>query len=618
MDDFEDDFERELKDDFLFDAQQLLSDCEQAFLKLEDEKENMDLINEIFRFAHNLKGTSRAVGFGGMAEFTHELEFLILKIKNGEMKVTDSVVSLLLESNDHVAYLVDELGKSHDAIVDSSAIIAKIQNIINNGPSDGATEEVVTPSTDTINPENTEAPIVGLEIKEGHQTISKHTVTEARPEEIAAPTESNAPESQNKTASKEAPKKAKQSSNSKPAEKDEDIRVALSKVELLNNYVGELVILQTVLSQRGQNHIQDELMKKSLHQLGKLSKEIQDISMSLRMVPLKTTMAKMTRIVRDTSKTLGKKVNLSLIGESTEIDKTVLEHLSDPLVHIVRNAIDHGLEALSGRIEAGKDVAGNITIKAFHEGNNLILEVIDDGKGIDPDIIRKKAQEKGIISNNDPMSDKEVINLIFHPGFSTKEQVTEVSGRGVGMDVVKTNIEKLSGQVVVTSTKGKGSVFRIQLPLTLAIIEAMIVQVSGHRFSIPFNQVSEFLRTNMSNVHFISGIGDCIELRGEMLPIVFIEEALGQKVNNYEHVQKTAIIVKSGQSHFVIMVDDIVNQQQVVIKKLGIELKGHPGFMGSAILGNGKPAIILDVIELFRDHKKVVAHNRSKSYQRAA
>ncbi len=384
---------------------------------------------------------------------------------------------------------------------------------------------------------------------------------------------------------------------------DDSNRVSLARVEMLNNVVGELVIIQTVLNQH-REEIENPLMLKSLSQLAKLSKEIQNISMSLRMVPLKQTLQKMQRIVRDTSKALDKKVILELVGEETEIDKTVLEHLADPLVHIVRNAVDHGLESTEGRIAAGKDEAGVVTIKALHEGNNLVIEISDDGKGINAKVIREKAIEKGVISANATMSEEEIVNLIFHPGFSTKSEVSEISGRGVGMDVVKTNIEKLSGEVKVITEIGKGSKFKVVLPLTLAIIEAMITKIGDERYIIPLGQVYESLSPTADIVHHVNGVGDCLKIRGEVIPLFKISKALQRNLNEKPLHEQIAIIVNTNERSFAVLVDDILHQQQVVIKKLGEEIKNQKGFMGSSILGDGRPAFILDLIELFAGSMK--------------
>lgn len=689
------DFERELKEDFLEESLQLLEDSEQAFLALENDKESSDLLDQIFRLAHNLKGTSRAVGFGEVAEFTHEMENLILKLKTGELEVTDVVVTVLLECNDHITHMIHSLRDDLAATFDSTEIITKITDILE-GRGNGdeinsfVEEEVVevtpaaeefgsvpdaseftaddfeemeaaavdtesgeefedllsevildsTPQAPTISEEETlveqEATTTtnelideeddveisasaleslmelgitdpdllkelelktppaknedeGLVIKKGEEVVEKVTP--------AAVADNVTPLPQKKAAPSVAPKTAETPVKKKT--EDESIRVALSRVEKLNNVVGELVILQTVLDQRRYAAIQDNLANKSIAQLGKLSKEIQEISMSLRMVPLKATLQKMNRIVRDTSKTLNKKVKLHLMGEDTEIDKTVLEHLSDPLVHIVRNAVDHGLESTEDRVKNGKSEVGNVTIKAFHEGNNLVIEIVDDGGGIDANVIKRKAIEKGILKEGREISDHDVIQYIFHPGFSTKEQVTEVSGRGVGMDVVKTNLEKMSGGINVTTNIGKGSVFKISLPLTMAIIDGMVIRVGAEKYIIPLAQVHESLKPTEQMLNKITGFGECLNLRGEVLPLFNIGKTLGRKMDDGDTKEKIAIIINSDAHNFAVLVDDILHQQQVVIKKLGDEISNRKGFMGSSILGDGRPSFILDLLELY-------------------
>jgi two-component system chemotaxis sensor kinase CheA len=611
-----DEFEKEVKLDFLTEALQLLDDSEKAFLALEGDKNNADLMNQIFRLAHNLKGTSRAVGFGDVAEFTHEMENLILQLKEGKLEITDGIVSLLLECNDHVSVMIKMLNMDLEARFDSKEIIEKIQSALNgtfveSAPTMHAEAEVSAvasiPDADefpeeTISAEDIEllknfennlnAPAQVLSMEQKEKRAESFFPSE-KPTPVAAVAEHKAePEH------KKAP-----AVSAKGNAEDDSIRVSLSRVEMLNNVVGELVIIQTVLNQH-RDEVENPLMLKSLSHLAKLSKEIQNISMSLRMVPLKQTLQKMQRIVRDTSKALNKKVALELVGEETEIDKTVLEHLSDPLVHIVRNAVDHGLESTEGRLACGKDAEGVVTIKAYHEGTNLVIEISDDGKGINPKIIREKAIEKGVISANAVMNDSEIVNLIFHPGFSTKSEVSEISGRGVGMDVVKTNIEKLSGEVKVITELGKGSVFKVVLPLTLAIIEAMVTQIGNETYIIPLGQVYESLSPTKDIVHHVNGVGDCLKIRGEVLPLFKISKALQRNVTEKPLHEQIAIIVNSNERNFAVLVDDILHQQQVVIKKLGDEIKNQKGFMGSTILGDGRPAFILDLIELFAGSMK--------------
>jgi two-component system chemotaxis sensor kinase CheA len=613
-----DEFEKEVKLDFLAEAIQLLDDAEQAFLALESDKHNANLMNEIFRLAHNLKGTSRAVGFGDVAEFTHEFENLILKIKEGTVEISDHVVSLLLECNDHVSLMIKMLNMDLDSKFDSKDIIAKIHLAL----SGNLAASVSAPAS----AENTDAPVADTEETFSADTISAEDLAllENFERDLAAPAAQLTSEQKEERASSffptEAPKaelkiaptasgpvpildEPKKAASNKGNAEEDSIRVSLARVEMLNNVVGELVIIQTVLNQH-RDEIENPLMLKSLSHLGKLSKEIQNISMSLRMVPLKQTLQKMQRIVRDTSKALDKKVHLELVGEETEIDKTVLEHLADPLVHIVRNAVDHGLESTEERLRAGKSEEGQVTIKAFHEGNNLVIEIRDDGKGINPKIIREKAIEKKVISASSSMSDDDIVNLIFHPGFSTKDAVSEISGRGVGMDVVKTNIEKLSGEVKVITELGKGSVFKVVLPLTLAIIEAMVTKVGDERYIIPLGQVYESLSPSPDLVHYVNGVGHCLKIRGEVIPMFHVATALQRPVKEKPLHEQIAIIVNSEERNFAVIVDDILHQQQVVIKKLGEEIKNQKGFMGSSILGDGRPAFILDLMELFAGNMK--------------
>ena len=612
-----DDFEKEVKLDFLTEALQLLDDSEQAFLALEGDKNNAELMNQIFRLAHNLKGTSRAVGFGDVAEFTHEFENLILKLKEGQLEITDSIVSLLLECNDHVSVMIRMLNMDLDSKFDSREIIAKIQSALTGNYQASSTEDNKVemegiPTADSFQDDSISAEDIALlnNFEQNLNTTEVQPLSSAQkekraesffPSEVMNKTQQTPGSEQTKDATKD--NEAKKATASAKVNEDDSIRVSLSRVEFLNNVVGELVIIQTVLNQH-REEVSNPLMLKSLSQLAKLSKEIQNISMSLRMVPLKQTLQKMQRIVRDTSKALDKKVLLELVGEETEIDKTVLEHLSDPLVHIVRNAVDHGLESTEGRLAAGKDPQGVVTIKALHEGNNLVIEISDDGKGINPKVIREKAIEKGVISASATMSDEDIVNLIFHPGFSTKSEVSEISGRGVGMDVVKTNIEKLSGEVKVITELGKGSVFKVVLPLTLAIIEAMVTKIGEERYIIPLGQVYESLSPSKDIVHHVNGVGECLKIRGDVIPLFRISKALQRNLVEKPLHDQIAIIVNSDERNFAVLVDDILHQQQVVIKKLGDEIKNQKGFMGSTILGDGKPAFILDLIELFSGSMK--------------
>jgi two-component system, chemotaxis family, sensor kinase CheA len=601
-----DDFEKELKAGFLDEAAQLLADTEQCFLDLENSSEDPSILEKIFRLAHNLKGSARGVGFIQMGEFTHELESLLLKLKNKELQIHTETVTLLLQCNDHLRLWVDTLKADFDAVMDSEALLAEIRAQLSGqgAASEIAPEEVAEPaeplslagypsadsfadSAPTPEPESTESSEVDTpteEFAELDSIVSASVVVPVATEPTAVVLELQ--------------KKSPPPSSGQAQAPDENIRVSLKRLETLLNNVGELVIMQTVLDQQ-RVHIASPLVQKTIGQLAKITKDIQDISMSLRMVPLKQTFQKMQRIVRDTSKTLGKEIHLELMGDETELDKTVVEHLGDPLVHLIRNAVDHGIESAEDRVSAGKPAAGRITLNAYHQGNQIVLEIRDDGKGLSAEKLRQKAIEKGIIRADQKLSESECHHLVFAPGFSTHSQVTEISGRGVGMDVVKTNVEKiLHGEVQLVTELGKGTCFKILLPLTLAIIDGMVVQAGSEKYIIPITQVHESLQPAKEDVHYVTGMGEVLGLRGETLPLYRLGSVLGQKPQQTDPSTGIAIVVRTAEGAFSILVDDIIGQQQVVIKQLGGEIRGLKGITGGAILGDGKAALILDVEEL--------------------
>ncbi|MCT4642989.1 MAG: chemotaxis protein CheA [Bacteriovoracaceae bacterium] len=642
------DFELELKLDFLNESEDLLESAESAFLLLETQRNDMDLLNEIFRLAHNLKGTSKAVGFDQLAELTHVAENLILKLKDGTLDVDDSIVSILLQFKDKVNEMVEGLKEDLDRNFDIEELKVEIEKKVN-GPQEICeqieqefveTDEQILdiPSGDDnrfeefednssqedfiqgdMAPSISQAAIESLresgfdeetiqQILEQSDDVQELPVEKSVEDiEESVPAVQSAPVEVKETEQKPVIKRSKTTK-----EVDESIRVKLSRIGQLNNVIGELVILQTIISQRRYAFIQDDLTNKSIGMMGKLFKEVQELAMSLRMLPLKSTFQKMTRIVRDTSRALGKDVNLHLVGEETEVDKTVLEKLADPLVHIVRNAVDHGLEMPGMRTASGKDAKGNVELFAYHEGSNLVIQVTDDGKGIDPSVIRAKAIEKGITQAS-TMKDDEVIQLIFHPGFSTKEQVTEVSGRGVGMDVVRTNIEALGGEVKLMSKVGEGSSLKIILPLTLAIIEGIVIKSQEDKFVLPLSQIFEISQVKANDIESFSGVAKLFKLRGEVLPLFHINSKIGKPLE--ENKDDYTVIIVRGLSHsFGVIVDDILNQQQIVIKKLGEDVRQSKGIIGSAIMADGMPSLILDLFELFKDDLKTSrAHQKYKN-----
>ncbi len=579
-----DDFDTELKIGFLDEAAQLVTDVEQCFLGLESNPNDIENLNKIFRLAHNLKGSSKAVGFDAFGEFTHEFESFILKVKNGDLTATSKVINLLLRSNDHVAQMIDGLKKDLSATFDSSVLLKEMSSFSEPAPEAGAE------TASSISADVTESSFAEPLAEEAQVEIVRSSQSELAASPIATV---SAPMAPGKVQEGHALAPVSKSTN--PPQHDESLRVSLAKVESLINFVGEMAILQSVLREQTQSY-DSPLLRKTVQQIGKVSKEIQEVSMGLRMVPVKPTFQKMQRIVRDTAQALGKEVAINLIGEETELDKTVLEKINDPLVHLIRNSVDHGIESADIRLASGKEARGQVKLCAYHRAGKLILQVSDDGAGLNPEKLKKKAIEKGIVKPDNQLSDKEALNLIFAPGFSTKEKVTDVSGRGVGMDVVKTNIQDLGGEVLIDSKIGFGTTFKIILPLTLAIIDAMVLRYSDEKYVIPLNHVFETLRPNSSSIN--SGpLGELLLLRAETLPLYRLGDFFGIRSTSLQS-DMIAIVIRSGPEPFAILVDDILGQFQIVTKMLGAELQGIKGISGSTILGDGKPALILEPQEL--------------------
>ncbi|WP_169704175.1 chemotaxis protein CheA [Candidatus Kuenenia stuttgartensis] len=373
----------------------------------------------------------------------------------------------------------------------------------------------------------------------------------------------------------------------------ETVKVDIQKIDSLVNLVGELVIANALIKDLLENT--NSTSNKNISHLGKIVKDIQDQVMSIRMVPIKSTFQKMSRLVRDVSKKAGKKVKLEVSGEETELDKSVIESIGDPLVHILRNSVDHGIEPEEERIAAGKPALGHVYLDAFHKGGNIFIEIRDDGRGLRKDKLLKKAIEKGIMSENATLTEQQIFGLIFAAGFSTAEKITDISGRGVGMDVVKKNIERLRGKVEISSEEGKGTKISIKLPLTMAIIDGMIVQVGNQKYIVPMLSIEESIRPKKDDISTIQQRGEVINVRGNILPMVRLHQWYNVEPKKYAPWEAIILIVESEGQRCGILVDDLIGQQQIVIKRLGEQFRNVKGVSGSAILGDGRVGLILDV-----------------------
>lgn len=435
-----------------------------------------------------------------------------------------------------------------------------------------------------------------IEEKIEERPVVENNVQELKPEKVEVENNAPAPSS---TPEKRGAKKS-------PAADQGSIRVGIDKVDALINMVGELVITQSMLSQLGENITPEKIekMQDGLSQLERNTRELQESVMRIRMLPISFAFQRFPRMVRDLSHKLGKEIDLRLLGEQTELDKTVMEKIGDPLVHLVRNSIDHGIEMPEDREAAGKPRMGVVELNAFHQGGNIVIEIDDDGKGIDKEVIRNKAIEKGVISESDVLSDEQIYDLIFAPGFSTAKEVSDVSGRGVGMDVVKRNIRELGGTIEVKSEKGKGSKITIRLPLTLAILDGQLIRVGGDTYIVPLVSIIESLQVREEQVNGIAGQAELYKLRDDYVPIVRLHDVFTLKPDSENLTDGLIVIVEGEGSQVGLFVDDLLGQQQVVIKSLETNFRPVEGVSGATILGDGTVALILDVVGLIKLSKQ--------------
>lgn len=429
------------------------------------------------------------------------------------------------------------------------------------------------------------------------QDRSEPAVQKLQAAEVASPPNNEEPASrrrEQKPAAKKAPAKPAGSSS---------IRVDTEKIDNLINMVGELVITQSMLSLVGEQFSINRMdqLKSGLAQLERHTRELQESVMNIRMLPINFVFTRFPRLVHDLSAKMGKKIILEMTGEQTEVDKTVIELISDPLVHLVRNSLDHGIEMPEQRLAAGKPETGRITLNAYHRGGNIVIEVCDDGRGLDKEKLLAKAIEKGLVEDNIPMTDQQVFELIFMPGFSTAEQLSDISGRGVGMDVVRKNIQTLGGNIEIQSEQGRGSVFAIHLPLTLAILDGQSIAVGDETYIVPLVSIIESINVSEDMVNRVAGKGETFRLREEYLPIIRMHEIFGVENVRAKKLCEGLVVVVEGQGvRCGLFIDDLLSQQQVVIKSLEANFRRVEGVSGATILGDGSVALILDIPGLVR------------------
>jgi len=578
----------ELLREFISESQEHLLNIENGVLTLEENPEDKEELNSIFRAFHTFKGSSGFLNLVPINKCAHELENLLDLARQEKLAVTTPIINIILEGGDVLKQFVIEMQ-------------ARIDGKKKPGPFVVPTSDLIGRVRQLARGEAVSAPAAAPKAAAAAAPIS------ASPTETAASTPAAEATSASETASAAAaPKPAaarapvvETPSGDHDSGKAAFIKVDTSKLDGLFDLVGEMVIAQSLVSQDPElRQVNSPRLTRNLAQLGRITGELQKTTMSMRMVPIRGTFQKMTRAVRDLSGKVNKQVNLVLSGEETELDRTIVEEIGDPLLHMVRNSVDHGIESTEKRVAAGKSPIGTVSLRAFHEGGNIVIELSDDGGGLNKERILQKARENGIVGATDTPTDSEIFQLIFAPGFSTAEKVTDISGRGVGMDVVRRNIQKLRGKIEIRSETGKGSTFTIFLPLTLAIIEGLVVRVGNQRYIIPTLSVRESLRPLPEMISTLHQTHEMVNVRGSLHPLIRLHEVFAVPNAIADATEAIVVMIEAGHYQAALLVDDLVGKQEVVIKSLGETFKGIRALAGAAILGDGAVGLILDTAAL--------------------
>lgn len=585
--------DQELLEGFLSETAELLEKLDDDLIALEKTPEDTELMNSIFRSIHTVKGASSFLGFELLVKVTHKTEDVLNRLRKGELQLTSEIMDVVLEATDLVKTLVADIKAGEIIEREIDETINKLIPLLTvQAAAADAAETADATAPEAVAAKTEQAP----ELPKTEQSAPQPAQPGAMP---PAPPRA-APEPQ-----KKAPPPKAEKSGGDDLSDNSTVRVDVKRLDDLMNQVGELVLERNRMIQLNQD-LQGGIPDTVLfgEEFGKLTKrmnfvtsELQMQVLKMRMIPVEKVFKKFPRIVRSLARDLGKEVDLQIFGEETELDRSVVDEIGDPLIHLIRNAMDHGLETPDERIAAGKARTGTLVLGAIHEGNSIIISIKDDGKGIDADRVGRKAVEKGLITEEQlaVMPQREIYDLIFLPGFSTKDKASDLSGRGVGMDVVKTNIKKLNGLIEVKSEQGAGSEFILRLPLTLAIIQSLLVEVEGEIYSIPLAAVLETLRVDQREFHVIGG-QEVLKLRDMVLPLVRLEQVFNVKRSGEQDNFCYIVVIGSADKRVGLVVTRLVGQQEVAIKSLGNYLANVPGIAGSTILGDGRVALIVDPV----------------------
>lgn len=580
----------EIVAEFLVESHENLDELDQDLVALEREPGSRELLSSIFRTVHTIKGTCGFLAFGKLEAVTHVGESLLSRLRDGEMSLSPELTTVLLEMVDAVRSLlasIEESGNEGDG--DYSELVGRLQAVLDDAPA---------PTLETpLAAKGTDEPLLGeLLLAEGEIGVDELTIALAE-QEVGDHRPLGEILVDDGAVTSEAVSDALQAqAGARRTVADSSIRVDVDLLDALMNLVGELVLTRNQLLQRAATR-EDPELQRTAHRLNLIAGELQEGVMKTRMQPIDNVWSKLPRVVRDLCVSLGKSMRVEMEGRDTELDKTILEAIKDPLTHLVRNSVDHGVEEPSVRAATGKPAEGRLLLRAFHEGGQVNIEITDDGAGIDPAKLRAKAVSRGMMTREaaDQLGDRETLNLIFQPGFSTSAVVTNVSGRGVGMDVVKTNIEKIGGVIDVVSVIGQGTTVRIKIPLTLAIIPALVISAADNLYAIPQVNLLELVRLEreqaLTRIETIQGTPVC-RLRGALLPLVDLRHELG--LPSVDHETTFIAVLQADGRQYGLVVDDINDTEEIVVKPLGKQLRGVALYAGATIMGDGRVALILD------------------------
>ncbi|WP_103567261.1 hybrid sensor histidine kinase/response regulator [Campylobacter concisus] len=637
---------KEIMEDFLIEAFELIEQIDHDLVELEANPEDLELLNRIFRVAHTVKGSSSFLNFDVLTELTHHMEDVLNKARKGELKITPDIMDVVLESVDMMKGLLESIrdnGSDAAAGIDIKNICVRLTQISEGEAPSAAAEAPAAPAPEPVKepepvapaeeaaPEVSDAELSKLSDSEVEAEIERllkvrkaedqarrasKGIAPKSPEEIAPATGAASAPAPKPAPSRErdADKKVPAASSNSAVAQEQTIRVEVKRLDHLMNLIGELVLGKNRLlkiyddvEERYEGEKFLEELNQVVSSLSLVTTDIQLAVMKTRMLPIAKVFNKFPRMIRDLSRDLGKQIDLEISGEETELDKSIVEEIGDPLVHIIRNSCDHGIEDPETRKAMGKPEKGLVQLKAYNEGNHIVVEIVDDGKGLDADMLKAKSIEKGIITEReaDAMSEKEAFGLIFKPGFSTAAKVTNVSGRGVGMDVVKTNIEKLNGIIDIESEVGKGTVMKLKIPLTLAIIQSLLVGTQEEFYAIPLASVLETVRVPIDDIYTIDG-KNVLRLRDEVLSLVRLSDVFGVNKVFDGGDQTYVVIIGVAEAKLGIIVDTLVGQEEIVIKSMGDYLQNIPGIAGATIRGDGRVTLIIDVgamMEMAKDIK---------------